>query len=220
MSLRSRYHTRGPSWAVRLNSDPLPMPAAPIQVSALDLPAEQKFALVYLRKQGPESLAAKIIKHLDEAGIPFPTGHHWRELRSDGYVTPAAIGHTLTPKGHRAAEDIMRDLAFKYEVHHFIHTGGRGTHAGQESRCTCRQFHCGPHTNTRAGDSRIASAERAHLRAIESGTWRRQSLTDFLNKYQPMTLNFSGGPENGAAGLDGCTPTAAPTASTLQQRTS
>lgn len=212
MSLHSRHHTRGPSWAVRLSSDPLPMPVAPVQVSALDLPGEQKFALVFLRKAGAESLANKIINHLDEAGIPFPTGNHWRELRSDGYVTLEATGHRLTPKGHRAADDIMRDLAFKYGVHHFIRTGGRGTRAGQEIACTCRQFRSGPHPNNRVGDSRIASAERFHLRQVEQGLPPRRPLEEFLNEYAPLKFNFvfSGQPENGAAGMDGCTPPVAP----------
>lgn len=221
MSLRSRfhisrYHNRGPAYAERIPSDqPLPMPAAPVQASAFDLPAEQRFALVYLRKAGAESLANKIARRLDEAGIPFPDGHHWRALRAEGYVVPGTIGHRLTPKGHRASEDIMRDLAFKYSVHHFIVTGGRGTLAGREISCTCRQFRSGPHPNNRAGDSRIASAQRFHLRQVEQGLPVLRPLEEFLNEYAPLKFNFAfpatagsappaptAVPESGAAGPD------------------
>ena len=48
--------------------------------SALDLPGEQKFALVYLRKARGDALAEKIIPHLRETGVPFPDKPDWRVL--------------------------------------------------------------------------------------------------------------------------------------------
>lgn len=51
--MRSRYHTKGPAWAVNLSpATPL---AAPVQAFALELPIEQRAAFVLLRKPAVEA---------------------------------------------------------------------------------------------------------------------------------------------------------------------
>lgn len=185
--MRSRYHTNYPCWAVRLNSDPLPMPVVAVQVSALDLPGEQKFGLVFLRKSGPDSLASKLCARLDEQGIPFPRGAHWTELRSEGYVIPSPTGHKLTPKGHAAASDIMRDLAKKYGLHDIAYSSSSGLMV----RCACAEWHAGPFPKTRSGQLRADAAANGHLREVKAGRWEPQRLKDFLNEVAPPQLNFT-----------------------------
>jgi hypothetical protein len=196
--MRPRQRIIGPAWRVNLGSADLPAAPALVQCSALDLSGEQKFALVFLRKAARPRTAAKIIEHLNEAGIPFPTQLHWRELRREGYVTLEPNGHRLTPKGNGAAAAIMTDLARKYSVHVFDREGGRGTGRGMITRCSCGSFSAGPHMNTRGGESRITSAEIAHHRDVESGAWekQRQRLTEFSNFYAPPQFPFSGPPQS------------------------
>lgn len=206
--MRSKHHTSGRTWSVRLNSDnPLPSFVAPIQASALDLPGEQRFGLVYLRRAGPDSLASKIVAHLNETGIPFPTGRHWFELRSQGYVTLGLTGHALTPKGNGAASAIMRDLARKFAIHHITRTGGYGKQSGIFVSCSCECFTAGPFASDNAGESRITRAIDGHMRDVAAGHPRGRSMIDFLNEYDPLSFDFTSGtvasgPENGAIGKE------------------
>ncbi len=202
--MRTRHHTSGPAWKEPCLDDgalmPPMIPPAPVQTSALDLPGEQRFGLVFLRKAGPDSLASKIIKHLNETGVPFPVGRHWFELRREGYVTRERTGHKLTPRGLHASSDIMRDLAKKFAIHHITRSGGRGS--GTTVTCSCGKFGAGPFATSNGGESRLTTAIGRHFKDIEAGPRNGRPLHEFLNEVAPPRFDFTsaGGPRNGATG--------------------
>lgn len=189
MRPRPRHHTRGPAWAVNLGN--APMAPAPVQTFALELPIEQRATLVFLRKlkDGPDSAAGQVMRRLDADKVAFGK---WAELRSEGYVThePKLGGHRLTPKGHHASNDIIKDFCFRYSIHVFTLSGGRGSGGGTWSRCSCGTWSTGPHNNDRYGESRLRTAQSAHIRDVDSGVWPTRTLTDFLNKVDPLTLDL------------------------------
>lgn len=226
MTSWSRFRGNGPAWRVNLHTDDLPAVPAPVQVSALDLPGEQKFGLVSLLKAGPHSAATRICAKLDGQGIPYPKHHpHWYDLRRFGYVELIEGRHGLTPKGLSAAKAIIGDLSLKFDIHVFDVIGGAGTGRAMITRCSCQLFSHGPEMNTRGGESRIRSAQCAHIRDVETGSLakRREATADFLNKIAAPQLPFSGttGPEKNP-GADGASisVTVPGMNFTLQQRTS
>jgi hypothetical protein len=166
-------------------------PSFPVQKSAIELPIDQKYALVFLRRAGPDSAAAQVIRKLEADKVPFPTGAPWRELRRDGYVTLEPTGHRLTPKGLHAAGDVIKDLCFRYSIHVFSITGGRGSGGGTWSRCSCGTWSTGPHNNDRFGESRIRTAQDSHIRDVTNGVWPTRTLTEHLNRVAPLHLDLN-----------------------------
>jgi hypothetical protein len=200
--MRARHHTKGPAWAVNL-SPALPV-AAPVQTFALELPKDQKYALVYLRRSGPDSAAAQVIRKLDAEKVTFPPT--WYPLRQEGYVTFESNvrqgirpGHRLTPKGLATANDIIKDFCFQYSIHVFAISGGRGSGGGTWSRCSCGTWSTGPHNNDHYGEGRLHTAQNAHIKDVTNGVWPTRTLTEFLNKVDPPKFDFNaGGPDPGA----------------------
>lgn len=184
-----RPFRNGPAWRVNLASDPRREAPAPVQTSALELPGEQKFALVFLRKAGPLSIAAKICKRLDEQSVPFPTGEHWRELRREGYITFERTSHRLTPKGNAAASDIMRDLCVKFSIHEFTRSGGKGS--GLKSRCSCG-WTSTYFRDSRGGESQQRSAETFHIRMVGEGKWPPRPVEEFIAEIMARKETGSG----------------------------
>lgn len=202
--MRSRYHTSGPAWAVNLA--PMPVATTSVQTFALELPIEQRAAMVLLRKlkDGSESAAGQVMRRLDADRVQVRGV--FAELRREGYVTHETTGHRLTPKGHHASNDIIKDFCFRFSIHTFTHSGGRGSGGGTWSRCSCGTWSTGPHNNDRFGEGRIRTAQNAHLKDVTSGVWPTRRLTDFLNEVVPLKFDFASGshelaPPADAAGL-------------------
>lgn len=175
-------------------------PAFPVQQFALELPIEQQFALVYLRKSGAESAASLICRRLEQEGTRFPVGGPWRDLRREGYVTYEPVGrnrvspgHRLTPRGMHASSDIIKHLCFKYSIHVFTHSGGRGSGGGTWTRCSCGTWSSGPHNNDRYGEGRIRTAETAHWRDVTTGAWPVRTAAEQLNRFSPLKFDFQSG---------------------------
>lgn len=202
-SIRSRHHASGPAWRERIVDAPPARPPsqiAPVQTSALDLPGEQKLALVSLCRPFATLLAAAVCKCIESASVQYPRGlegeHHWEALRREGYVTREGFSlHRVTPKGKGAGIAIMRDIAGKYGIpvaerttlHVFTPSGGKGS--GIKSTCSCG--YATPFCrDSRGGESKIRAHQTGHIEEVESGAWgkRRQSLTVFLNEVVPPRL--------------------------------
>lgn len=203
--MRTRYHTRNPAWSVNLSDTP--MPTAPVQTFALELPIEQRAAFVFLRKlkDGTHSAAAAVMRRLDAEKVAFRGV--FAELRQEGYVTFEGTGHRLTPKGLFASNDIIKDFCFRYSIHVFTLSGGRGSGGGTWCRCSCGTWSTGPHNNDRFGESRIRTAQASHIKDVESGVWPTRTLTEHMNRVKPLTLDLtSGSPPSFPQGVGGPDP--------------
>lgn len=190
--MRTRYHTRNSAWSVNLSDTP--MPAAPVQTFALELPIEQRAAFVFLRKlkDGAHSAAAAVMRRLDADKVAFRGV--FAELRREGYVTHEPTGHRLTPKGLFASNDIIKDFCFRYSIHVFTLSGGRGSGGGTWCRCSCGTWSTGPHNNDRFGEGRIRTAQSSHIKDVEGGVWPTRTLTEHMNTVDPLKFDFSGKP--------------------------
>lgn len=139
-------------------ADPV-LPEAPEKyVPAIELPAGHRQVLLKLRRG---ELAAKIMLHLREQGIPEPAKSDWVAAIDRGHVVRRDGRLQLTPSGLWAAGDIMRDLAAKFDIHHFTRRPARGN-LGPSTLCSCGwTAHCG----TRSGDGVLGAHEAIHLAA-------------------------------------------------------
>lgn len=186
---RFDFRSAGPLACENLATFPTTEDQRPQQLSALELPGEQKFGLIYLRKSGPESAATLICAKLDEVGVPFPSKHpHWYDLRRFGYVTLTGNRHSLTPKGMAASKVIMKDLSAKFGIHRFTREGS--SRAGLLSQCSCGWRSSRAHYS-QGGQSKLNSAETFHIKMVETGKWPPRSLDEFLNEHMPLQLPFN-----------------------------
>lgn len=144
-------------WAwTPLKPPPLPEPP-PSYVPATELPAGHRQVLLKLRRG---DLAAKIMDHLREQGIPEPQKSDWVAAIERGHVLRDGTTLKLTPPGAWAAGDIMRDLARKFGIHHVTHH--HAVTKGPWCSCSCGwRAHTG---KTRSAEFTLLAFVADHLR--------------------------------------------------------
>lgn len=142
---------------------------APIEIQ-LAIEANDKLSLqhkVVLLKLRNTEVARLILDKLAAMGAPEPSPSDWRSMIDATYVRRSfersfAGALVLTPQGLHKASTIMRELAGKYGIHSFTTSGGRTVRRGTIVKCACG-WSAGPFHNDRFGESRMRSAQAAHL---------------------------------------------------------
>ncbi len=89
-------------------------------------------------------------------------------LRSLNMVMrPPGMHHVLTPSGLFEAQQIVRDLARKYQVHHIVIQEGTRDR-GPQANCSCGTFNI--HRSKRNRPALVEACAK-HLQSVKDGTW-------------------------------------------------
>lgn len=189
--MRSRYHTSGPSWKVRTNSDPLP--AVRVTIHEPEMPRGQMIALLRVRARtaGDHSLFDKVLTMLMAVGSDEPTTFDLTTLREEGYIrwSEQLRDDQILPRGLAKAGDLVRTFVAVYNVHHFTFHAATPS-SGPRVTCCCGWSAL---TTIRNADARHRRAA-AHEQDVAEGRWppqESQALKDFLNEVAPARLDFN-----------------------------
>lgn len=161
-------------------------PALPIEPPKPEpeLPLGQKMILLKLRKG---ELAAKILQHLAEMSAPEPGKADWSAMIEARYIrrdfSDSPTGRlVMMPAGLSKCHVVMLDFAERFAIHQFMRAGGKGS--GRYSTCSCG-WRSTLARDSRGGESKLDSAERWHVKFVETGQWPPRPLEEFLNEVMP-----------------------------------
>lgn len=138
-------------------------------VAPIDYPVGHKLVLLQLRRN---ELATEILEHMHEQGQWKPSANDWADMEREGLITKQR--DRVTPQGLHYAQEIMRDLAHKFGIHHTSFHKGTGNR-GHSVSCTCGWGTYGKQSF--AGEASVRAAIGKHQRDVREGTLAPQWQT-------------------------------------------
>lgn len=139
----------------------LPLPLSSY-IAPIDYPVGHKLVLLQLRRN---ELATEILEHMHEQGQWKPSANDWADMEREGLITKQR--DRVTPQGLHYAQEIMRDLARKFGIHHQEFRWGGGNR-GHSAFCTCNWSTFG--SKSFAGKALVMAAIGRHRRDVAHGT--------------------------------------------------
>lgn len=164
------------------------------------LPISQSYALLYLRRGGPDSLYNKLTDAMSAMGISFAASD-FDHLRSLNYVRKDGRGHhSLTPAGLWKVQMLARELAPQYQIHHVtFREPGKGSTLGPSASCSCMGWSI---IASKRNENSIHRYAYQHLAQVAAGSWKKPRSVDaiFAEFFGDKNSGLAaGGPDPGVA---------------------
>lgn len=135
-----------------------------------DMPLTEKMALLRIRRGGPESLSAKVLARIEAETTDRPDSFDETKLREAHYIRWNVRGqfHELLPPGLMKVQQIARDLALAYQIHHMtLRPAQSRSNMGAFGHCSCGWYQ--QVGRSRSDERRLQRRASEHLSKCSSG---------------------------------------------------